>query len=96
MNKMDLDSLTYFLDAYWNQMGSDLYGTLANAVVAFRLETKRHRDGLILDLERARKEGLLGDEYDDEIYDSAYWSQFQRCINKSDADLIKYVLRSDV
>jgi len=92
MRRIKLDYLAYFLDAYWNQMSDEVYGTIDRAVAAFREESEEYRIGLISDLKKASINGLLGDDFCDPAYRSSYWSQFQRHIDKRDAVVIQNLL----
>ena len=92
MDRINLTYLTYFLDAYWNEMGDEVHGTIDRAAAAFAAESKEYRLGLISDLNEALKRRLLADDFSDPVYDSTYWSRFHRCISKDDAAVVKGVL----
>lgn len=92
MKHIKLDYLTYFLDAYWNQMADEVYGTISKAAAAFSTESAEYRRGLLGDLKEATKAGLLGSEFTDPAYSSIYWTQFQRYINKGDVAVIRSIL----
>lgn len=92
MSHIKLSYLRYFLDTYWNQMGDEVHGTVEGAAIAFTAESKDYRFGLISDLKEASKRGFLGDDFRDPVYNSIYWSQFQRCINNADAAVIRKVI----
>jgi hypothetical protein len=80
----DYPALHYFMQCYWNQMGDEVHGTLAQAVADFcALESDDYQRRLFDDLQRADQTGVIPDEpdWDDERY-AAFWED--RLLTKSD------------
>ncbi|HEX8240150.1 MAG TPA: hypothetical protein VF574_10470 [Allosphingosinicella sp.] len=93
MRHIKFDYLTYFLNGYWNQMGDEVHGSIEGAATAFCSESTAYIQGLLGDLERAEQDGLFGVAYGDSAYDSIYWSQFDRFMNKTDAAVVRRILK---
>lgn len=80
----DFPVLHYFMQAYWNQMGDEVHGTLAEAVADFCvLESDEYQRRLFEDLHRADEAGMIPDEpdWDDELQ-AAFWED--RLLTKRD------------
>lgn len=95
---MDLDRfpcLTYFLSNYWHEMSDEIYGDLENAVAAFMQESEKLRKGLLDDLTRAEGAGMFARSFDDPVYETPFWSKFDRMISSEEAAIIKQIMKSD-
>ncbi len=92
MRHIKFDYLTYFLIGYWNQMGDEIYGSVEGAAIEFCTESSDYIRGLLGDLKKAEQDGLFADDYDDPVYDTIYWSQFQQIVNKADIAIVRRIL----
>lgn len=80
----DYPALHYFMQAYWNQMGDEVHGSLANAVADFcARESDDYQRRLFEDLHGADEAGMILDEPDwDDERQAGFWED--RLLTKRD------------
>jgi len=88
----DYPALHYFMQCYWNQMGDEVHGTLANAVADFcTLESADYQRRLFDDLHRADQAGLIPGQPDwDDPEQACFWED--RMLTKDDLAQVQVTL----
>ena len=80
-------TITYFMEAYWNQTGDLVHGNLAGAARSFRSESEEYRQNLCNELVRALEDGLVAESmsWDD---CGEFWRNFDRYLDRVDAETV--------
>lgn len=93
MSKYNYPTLSYFLQAYWNQNGDIIYGVPEAAARDFvKLESDEQRDKLLMEIELSIDRKLIQPHMTWETCCS-WWSQHDVLINVKEALEILIVLR---